>query len=142
MANEADAAAPTAGDLLLRDLPADFTTDADAFGHDDYARTLSALLVSVKAPFTIGLFGPWGQGKSTVLERLKQHVSADVVVCHFDAWRHEGQAIRRHFLKTLAHDLTLQKQLPRRYVRRRLRLLDGDEMEPLRIAWTDRILDG
>ncbi len=121
-----DVPARTPGSLLLRDLPADLETEADAFGHEDYAKALAALLRDVQAPFTVGLFGPWGQGKSTVLERLRHHVPKDVVVTTFDAWRHEGHALRRHFLKALGEDLMEAGRLPSDYMRRRLRLLDAD----------------
>lgn len=40
------------------------------------------------ASFLIHIDGPWGTGKSTILELLKQKISTDYLVVEFDAWKH------------------------------------------------------
>ena len=45
--------------------------DEDAFGHSDYAEALSEVLMSVRPPFTLGLFGDWGIGKTRIIDEIK-----------------------------------------------------------------------
>jgi hypothetical protein len=44
---------------------------SDAFGHRDYTDALISILEDESPPPTIGLFGPWGVGKSTILATFK-----------------------------------------------------------------------
>ena len=61
----------------------------------------------------VGLAGAWGSGKSTIVELLKQALAdrgaetgnPEVLVYVFDAWRHEGDPLRRTFIETLATEL-------------------------------------
>ena len=46
---------------------------------------------------TVGLFGPWGSGKSTVIENLKKEYKSSHVFI-FDAWKYQGDPLRRTFL--------------------------------------------
>jgi hypothetical protein len=51
---------------------------------------------------TIGLFGGWGTGKSSIVENLKTSLVADKTpVVIFDVWKHDGDALRRTFLKNM-----------------------------------------
>jgi uncharacterized integral membrane protein len=87
---------------------------ADAFGHQDFADALKDLVEapSNKPPFSIGLLGPWGTGKSTIkaLYRLGLARDKDGVpgqrrsdrfhVITFNAWRFGGeQDLRRALLR-------------------------------------------
>lgn len=40
------------------------------------------------ASFLIHIDGPWGTGKSTILELLKKKITDDYLVVEFDAWKH------------------------------------------------------
>lgn len=58
------------------------------------------------APFTIGLFGRWGSGKSSIAESLQNAVRVkEIPVVLFDVWKHEGDALRRTFLKEIYKQL-------------------------------------
>ena len=46
------------------------TTPEDVFGHADYAAALAKVIAGARNGLTIGLFGPWGIGKTSVLEAL------------------------------------------------------------------------
>jgi adenylylsulfate kinase-like enzyme len=51
---------------------------------------------------TIGLFGGWGTGKSSIVENLKTNLlSEKTPVVIFDVWKHDGDALRRTFLKNM-----------------------------------------
>ena len=90
----------------LHDHSERLTDDTDAFGHRDYAEALTHALTEAEPPFTVGLFGAWGIGKSTILSEVKHRVkAAGNTYIYFDAWRYEGEAFRREFLKDVAAKL-------------------------------------
>ena len=73
------------------------------------------LLQSVKdapkgEPYTIGLFGEWGSGKSSVIKTMAESVPLDVElkktkVVYYDAWKYSGDSFRRMFLYELRNAL-------------------------------------
>jgi hypothetical protein len=81
----------------------------DPFGHLDYVRTLLALVVTARFGMTVGLFGPWGTGKTTILEEIGRRLNAQyrplVAYACFDAWRYEGDSLRREFVREIAEQL-------------------------------------
>ena len=53
----------------------DNTTDKDFLGFDVHANLIKELIKDEKMlPLTIGLFGDWGSGKSSILEVLKKEI--------------------------------------------------------------------
>lgn len=107
------------------------TDKDDHFAHRDYAAALVEAIQQVPSPFTLGLFAPWGSGKSSILyevgERLQKQKDAAWV--YFDVWRYEGDSLRREFIRDVATQLMDQKLLgwgfrarrPHRTFRRRHR---------------------
>ena len=79
----------------------------------------SILLQSVKdAPqgesYTIGLFGEWGSGKSSVIKTMNDAIAADsqmqkVKVVNYDAWKYSGDSFRRMFLLQLQQELGYER---------------------------------
>ena len=68
--------------------------EQDLLGVDDHARTLARLLCSVPTPFTNGVHGDWGAGKTTFMYFLRHHLTrpqpdfgGEVAFVEFDAWR-------------------------------------------------------
>jgi hypothetical protein len=102
--------------------PRELTADTDAFGHRDYAKVVTNTVLSVKTPFTLGLFGPWGSGKSTVLDEVGRRVkkSNKAAYVQFDVWRYEGDALRRQFLLDVVEQLREQRKLKLLFSPRRL----------------------
>ena len=93
---------------FLIDKPLETSEDVgkSKFGHRELAETLANIVIKCPTPFTVGLFGRWGSGKSTVANFLKgilQKQKIPVVI--FDVWKHEGDALRRTFLKEMAKQL-------------------------------------
>lgn len=74
-------------------------------------RYADILLQSIKdAPqgeaYTIGLFGEWGSGKSSVITTMTENASKDsqlqkVKIVNYDAWKYSGDSFRRMFLYEL-----------------------------------------
>jgi len=50
---------------------------------------------------TIGLFGSWGSGKSTIIKNLEADYSKEYPVFVFDAWKYKDDPLRRTFLINL-----------------------------------------
>lgn len=89
---------------LLRDDPA----EADEFGggHERLARALAGLVADEEGRRAVALSGPFGSGKSTVIQLLQRRIQAredkrDVQVFSFDAWAHRGDPLRRSFIEEL-----------------------------------------
>lgn len=86
----------------------------DALNTSTYADRL--IYCIEKAPknrsFTVGLFGEWGSGKSSVIKTMQdtyppkvKSEEKNVKVVNYDAWKYSGDSFRRMFL------LELQQQL-------------------------------
>lgn len=105
--------------------------DADEFAHRSYVDVLTQAFSVAEQPTTIGLFGPWGVGKSSILLELKETLRSDVCAfVLFDAWRYDGATLRRQLLRDVAHTLDRSGALPRRFhVDRRLDELDVARQE-------------
>lgn len=102
-----------------RDEPVADLTARDAFGHQAHSAALARAALEAEPPFTIGLFGEWGVGKTTVtkehfgralLERARLE-GQSVAYAYFDVWKYEDDSLRRAFLQELALQLRVQKQL-------------------------------
>jgi energy-coupling factor transporter ATP-binding protein EcfA2 len=94
----------------------DVASDKDSFGpHGRVASAIAQVIRDNRNLKVIGLLGPWGSGKSTVVNLVKEALSEDTKVetCFFtyDAWVHQNDPPRRAFLDALIHFL-IGKQLP------------------------------
>lgn len=81
---------------LLDDLPVG--PEEDQFQHALYADMLASILSPGKPGRCVGLFGKWGQGKSTVARLLKEKLAGETLVITFNAWKSSGDSIRRQLL--------------------------------------------
>ncbi|MEG2314355.1 P-loop NTPase fold protein, partial [Brevundimonas sp.] len=97
---------------------ADFGGRPDRGGsHARVAKACASVISTNDDLKVIGLLGPWGSGKSTVVRLIQRELKADEtlqthVFC-YDAWLHQSDPPRRAFLETLLqflidHDLTTQ----------------------------------
>jgi hypothetical protein len=99
---------------ILRDDPLfwgseHFDADLDAFNHEAYARAIFNILSENPPPLSIGLFGPWGIGKSTIISILfkliTQSQAKQLKPIYFNAWKYSGDAFRRQFLIEVAKEV-------------------------------------
>ncbi|MEU4740462.1 P-loop NTPase fold protein [Actinosynnema sp. NPDC023658] len=67
--------------------------DADGLGFDAYADVLAAAATDTRGPFTIGVFGEWGTGKTSLMRLVERRLDEDpgVVTVWFNAWRYEQE---------------------------------------------------
>lgn len=72
---------------------ADIPTSQPGLGFPEYVEALADAVRGGEPPqFTIGLYGPWGSGKSSLLVALNDSLSrsgSGVIPVLFDAWRYE-----------------------------------------------------
>lgn len=63
--------------------------------------------------FTIGLFGEWGSGKSSIIKTVSDNFNADkknkVKFILYDAWKYSEDSFRRMFLLQIQQDLKFDK---------------------------------
>lgn len=83
--------------------------DHDAFNHEAFAETILKLLIRNKPPLSIGLFGSWGIGKSSIVNILRRKIretqGATLKDIYFNAWKYSGDSFRRQFLIEVARQV-------------------------------------
>jgi hypothetical protein len=89
---------------LLSDQPLSGDNEQDIrFGHDSMADSLAKIILQCPIPFTVGLFGRWGSGKTTIINILQKKTKGkELALIKFDVWKHERDSLRRTFLEDLA----------------------------------------
>jgi len=92
---------------LLSDKPID-NDDEIEFGHDEIAKSVFSIIKKAITPFTIGLYGKWGLGKTTIAKAVKKLADRDnFKIFYFDVWKYERDSFRRQFLIELDDELKL-----------------------------------
>jgi hypothetical protein len=112
----------------------------DAFGHRDYTETLVSIINDPSPPPTVGVFGPWGVGKSTIIGGIQDRLAdGETAFVYFDAWRYEGDSLRRQFLLDAANQLKNDGRLDGSYSPteelRELHVDTQEVAESLGISW-------
>jgi hypothetical protein len=89
------------------------TSKADKFGRKDFAKGLAEALVKVpnSESFTIGLYGAWGSGKTSVIKMAEEYLAKNhkdnVVVINFNPWLFTTiENLHTAFFGALAHGLS------------------------------------
>ena len=95
---------------ILDDLPA----ERDALNFQPYIDTIADIVTSPKtsAPLTIGVFGTWGAGKTSLMRLVQKQLPKSYRTAWFDAWKYEREtdlwrALLLHVL------LALREALPK-----------------------------
>lgn len=103
---------------LLGDQPS--TSGVDALGFHDVSQRLSELIVTSRdsSPFTVGIDGGWGAGKSSLMMRLRQDLADrdDVETVWFNAWTAEGKDVLESLIKSVLN--RIDNNILRRAMRR------------------------
>ena len=86
-------------------------TENDLLQTYPYVETLVEIIKNSETPFTIGLFGGWGSGKSSIVKTLKKVLKNDrdakIKVVIYDAWKYSKDSFRRTFILELKKQLEL-----------------------------------
>ncbi len=95
---------------VLRDEPlfkaTPYESSSDTFAYEAFAKALLNVLNNNDPPISIGLFGPWGIGKSTIVNilfsKIRSDESSQLFPIYFNAWKYSGDSFRRQFLLDIA----------------------------------------
>ncbi|NWO06611.1 MAG: ATPase [Alteromonadaceae bacterium] len=88
----------------------DKESDIDYLNFNEAAESIKDLITERHLlPISVGIFGDWGAGKSTILELTKKALerkSQDYIQVHFDAWLYQGyDDAKAALLETIASKL-------------------------------------
>lgn len=59
-----------------------------------YSETLSNIIVNSQPRFTVGIYGGWGTGKTSLMQMIQNHLDGkynNIIAIWFDAWRYENE---------------------------------------------------
>lgn len=115
--------------------------DRDSFGHPDVANNLLAMLRERRrGRQMIGLLGPFGVGKSSVIELLGQTLAGDEQhsLIRISAERHEIESFHRSFVFSVAEALVDRDLAPRSQVEQVIARLEYATTQ----SWADIRLSG
>lgn len=90
----------------------DQPTDTDALDFTPYVETLADIIQTGNTPLTIGVFGTWGSGKTSLMKMIRKNLPDDFTVAWFDAWKYDKEeTLWRAFLLSVLTSLkdTAQK---------------------------------
>ena len=82
--------------------------DADDFGYSAISGRVAETILGLEPPLTLGLFGPWGSGKSSFCELLRRDLAnrdRSVHLVKYDASTYGGEALKRNFISHIATQL-------------------------------------
>ncbi|MCJ7509295.1 MAG: P-loop NTPase fold protein [Dehalococcoidia bacterium] len=96
---------------FLGDQP--YTEPEDPLGHDHLVERLACLIEESRSstPFVIGVEGPWGAGKSSIMLKLRERLARDGLrTVYYNAWTQEGrrgatEALLKTVLAALDEDI-------------------------------------
>jgi len=84
---------------LLSDEPIDSLSE-DGLSLEHWAKVVAGVALKTEGPFTIGIFGGWGTGKTSILQlakniidNVKQQGDIGVATVTFNAWQYEQEEI-------------------------------------------------
>ncbi|MGW3963993.1 P-loop NTPase fold protein [Amycolatopsis sp. NPDC005003] len=105
---------------LLADHPIE--REGDLLDADDTARRIADVILDteVVTPFTLGIQGGWGAGKSSLMQLVRRHLEARggrrVRVAWFNAWTAEGSDALATLLRSVLREL--DRNVLRRVIRK------------------------
>lgn len=89
--------------------------DNDLLNTKVYAKTLEEAILNTPKDrsFTIGLFGEWGSGKSSIINTVQKSIEErktkeKIKFITYDAWKYANDSFRRMFLLQLQKDLNFK----------------------------------
>lgn len=84
--------------------------EGDFLDYSNYVSNLEDIIKNAPdTSFTIGLFGGWGSGKSSIINTVKDNLKDEKIkFITYDAWKYSDDPFRRTFLFTILKDLECQ----------------------------------
>jgi hypothetical protein len=69
----------------------DTPADHPGLGFEAYASALKRIIELSDPQFSVGIFGGWGTGKTTLMRAIEKQLSDQIVSVWFNAWRYEKE---------------------------------------------------
>jgi predicted KAP-like P-loop ATPase len=72
----------------------------DALDFDNYSQAISNIITNSVPRFTVGIYGGWGTGKTTMMQMIQNHLRTknttekyknNILTIWFDSWRYENE---------------------------------------------------
>lgn len=81
------------------------------FEFDGYARWLVSVIKTLPTPFTVGIHGEWGSGKTTLIRRIRKTIREGgqndrLCLVEFDAWKYERADVVAALLTKISSEFT------------------------------------
>ena len=85
--------------MLLDDNP----SVVDYFNFTNYVKILTNIIVDIgSTPFTIGIFGPWGSGKTTLMKLIHNKLNNKCKTIWFNPWKYDNkEAVWNAFIQSI-----------------------------------------
>lgn len=75
----------------------DHATGTDLLRYEDFQSALYNILTQAEKPLTVGVFGPWGSGKTSLMQMLRQQLEQEGIAARrtvwFTAWKYDRQDV-------------------------------------------------
>jgi predicted KAP-like P-loop ATPase len=91
-------------ELFRPDKPVSYEKE-DKFQRYPFAKRIAKIVSSGKYPksLVIGIYGKWGQGKTSVMHFIRNEISQDTVIINFNPWQfHEQKQLYKSFFESFA----------------------------------------
>src|SRR5215469_9078188 len=80
--------------ITVDELIADNPETEDRLGFSPMAQILVNVIKATPPPFTIGVFGAWGSGKTTLMNLVRKGLEEDgTKTVWFNAWKYDGKEV-------------------------------------------------
>lgn len=103
----------------LVDRPYRLTTDAwdpaPRFGFEALADAIAKIILESNPQLTLGLYGDWGMGKTTLLHAIEDRIKGACAIAWFDVWEYKNQQnVIAHLLDAVADSLPQRSEAARK----------------------------
>lgn len=100
----------------------DHATAQDFLHYEDFQKALYDIVTQAETPLTVGVFGPWGSGKTSLMKMLHQQLEQDGLAMRrtvwFTAWKYDRQeALWRAFILRVLDALYPRENEPKEQLR-------------------------
>ncbi len=93
---------------LFSDIPIEREEQDEFKIHTSYANTLYKIIESAPTPFSIGLFGKWGTGKTSIINLLKNKIISGKkhLFVYLDVWKYSKEPLKKWLLFEFQEQIT------------------------------------
>ena len=127
--------------------PDDTPSSNPAFNFPTLADILTEHLQKQRiGAFVLGLHGPWGSGKTTLMRAIEARLPANAIVVNFNAWKYQGRealwrALILHVLQALRGSAGIDEKEIAELQRSLYESFMVKEQGPLRVNWAAAITE-